>query len=325
MAKKFFRIDDFSLERPARSRIVKAEALRFFEGERPIIRFAEKPGYLFLFEGEIEVKLNQRTIFVVGGEVIYADAYEKIEVEFVHESVRGIRLEEAIPIEMGSLPLTTLSLPAAKRTGHLMRLHKGDPATEQKLQSEQGALVVEADVAILSNEQIASITQYCDKQLKPLAMLITEMPNGRVPGFLDENGVLENLKKLRPGNFCIPSSLTSPFSTERLEIIRQRWLKTFTYLNIHLCLMVTYEEWPQGDYEIITNHLKECPPAQWGIVLDMRGVFGARANDALINRVTQIMPWIRGVICEPEVQYQLSNVLGRFGFQGLMISKPQTY
>lgn len=319
MAKKIFRIDDFSLERPARSRIVKAEAVRFFEGERPVISFTEKPGYLFLFEGEIEVRINQRTIFVVGGEVIYADAYEKIEVEFVHESVRAIRLEEAIPIELGSLPLTPVSLPPAKRTGHLMLLHKGDPATEQKLQSEQGALVVEADVAILSPEQIDSITTHCDRELKPIAMLITEMPNGRVPGFLDEPGVIKNLRRLRPGAFCIPTSLTSPFASERLEIIRKRWLKTFAYLNIVICLQITYEQWPQGDYEIIINHLKECPPAQWGIVLDLRGNFGKLGNDALINRVSQIMPWLRGVICEPEVQHQLANVLARFGFQGLMI------
>ncbi len=207
-----------------------------------------------------------------------------------------------------------------RQLARLLLLHKGDPATEQKLKSELGALVLEADVAILSPEQINSITEHCDRELKPLAMLITEMPNGRVEGFLEEPDVVKNLRRLRPANFCIPTSLTSPFSSRRIELIRKRWLKTLTYLNIVLCLQLKYEHWSQGDYEIILEHIRGCPPAQWGIVLDMRGSFGALGNDALINRVSQIMPWLRGVICEPEVQKQLNSVLGRFGFQGLMIS-----
>jgi hypothetical protein len=323
MAKKIFRIDDFTLERPARSRIVKAEPIRFFEGERPVIRFGDKPGYLFLFEGEIEVRLPQRTIYVVGGEVIYADAHERIEVEFVHESVRGVRIEESIPVEMGHLALQALEVPASRRTGHLLKLHKGDPATEHKLQSEKGALVLEADVAVLSSEQMQSITAYCDRELKGLAMLITPMPFARIPMFLQEDGVMQNLRRLRPGTFCIPTSLTSPFAKQQLEQIRERWLPTLAYLNIVVCLMLTYEEWPQGDYEIITQHLKGCPPSQWGIVLDLRESFAAKGSDSLINRVSQIMPWLRGVICQPHVQHQLSNVLGRFGFQGLIITESE--
>jgi len=323
MALRIFKLDDFEIEKPQQSGVQDVEPFRFFEGEKRTLKFDGNPGYFFLFEGEIEINLGQRSLYVVGGEAIYYEGNDTLEILFVHETTRGVRVEEkSNQPKLGAInPSQTVKIPSSKRLAQLISIRTDQTFSPNMMRGDLGDLAISADIASLGPNVTKEIRENCDENLQTIAFLFSVMPPGRIENYLDEVFVRANFKTLRPTNFCIRMSLHSPFDRERIQKIQRCWLNTMVCLNIVICFEIEYENWSQGDFDIMLETLSTLPPSHWGIVLNLTKMSNTPQFDSFINRVVMLLPWLRGLICEEKQALQLMKVITRHGFQGWMISK----